>query len=330
MKKSLLFVAALAASVCANAQEKAYFATALGYTADNTTAASVAENTPLGSTSIADAFIGATDNYKAVTVNGPKYTDGENSYTYRKITIDGVSLSETEGLTGIQGNGNPKDIDGGSPSSTFKAPASGAYFSFTAKANGFVYVVAKLSSNKAYTVFEEGTAVPYLYSQATDGTKLPQTLKVDLRGTGTTFDGVENITSEDHPLGILWPEQINAGLADADAVASWAKIAQNGVGFIAFPVYEGLKYICCAVGSKMSGLGFYTSTEEAKTITLSDDDDKAPVIDLLAGPSVDGIKDMQATKTGFNALAPIYNLAGQRVSGAFKGIAIQNGKKFVK
>lgn len=324
MKKSLLFVAALAASVCANAQESAYFAPGLNFTAENTTLTAIAAGTAVGSTSIADAFIGADDQYKAVTVNGPK---GEG--TYRNLIIDGVTLTEND-QTGIQGNSNPKDIDGGAPSSTFKAPVSGAFFQFKAKADGFVYVVAKLSSNKPYTVFEEGTAVPYFYAQATDGVALPQTLKFDLRGTGTVVDDQETLSSEDHPLGILWPEQINAGLNDADAIASWARIGQNGVGVIGFPVYADLTYICCAVGSKMSGLGFYTSTTEAQSITLtSDSEADAPIVLYSAGES-DGIKDLQATKTGFNALAPTYNLAGQRVSGAFKGIAIQNGKKFVK
>ena len=324
MKKSLLFVAALAASVCANAQEFAYFATSLGYTAETASTAQTA-GTAIGSTSIADAFIGADNNYKAVTVNGPKTEDG--TATYKIITIDGVAMSETDAVTGIQGTDNPKDIDGGTPASTFKEPVSGAYFKFTAKANGFVYVIAKLSSNKSYTVFEEGTAIPYLYSQATDGVKLPQTLKVDLRGTGTVVDDVETLSATDHPLGILWPEQIYGGVNDADALAAWTKIGQNGVGFIAFPVVEGCNYICCAIGSKMSGLGFYTTTEEAKSITLSTGNEGDPVINLLAG--TDGINDLQATKKGFSALAPMYNLSGQRVSGSFKGIAIQNGKKFI-
>ena len=40
-----------------------------------------------------------------------------------------------------------------------------------------------------------------------------------------------------------------------------------------------------------------------------------------------GISNSVAEKANVNA--PIYNLAGQRVNANFKGIAIQNGKKFV-
>jgi hypothetical protein len=38
---------------------------------------------------------------------------------------------------------------------------------------------------------------------------------------------------------------------------------------------------------------------------------------------------IKTVKAAQNSDAPIYNLAGQKVSKAYKGIAIQNGKKFV-
>ena len=47
-----------------------------------------------------------------------------------------------------------------------------------------------------------------------------------------------------------------------------------------------------------------------------------------ASGDVNGISNVVAPEVDANA--PIYNLAGQRVSSDFKGIAIQNGKKFVK
>lgn len=40
-----------------------------------------------------------------------------------------------------------------------------------------------------------------------------------------------------------------------------------------------------------------------------------------------GISDLTADKADANA--PVYNLAGQRVSKDTKGILIQNGKKFI-
>lgn len=47
-----------------------------------------------------------------------------------------------------------------------------------------------------------------------------------------------------------------------------------------------------------------------------------------ASGDVNGINSAVAEQANVNA--PIYNLAGQRVNNSFKGIAIQNGKKFVK
>lgn len=332
MKKSLLIAAALVATLSANAQgEKDYFAKNISGLSTTTTP--LAAGTACGSTSLVDATIGADDSYKLVSVNGPKNADG--SASYRNITFDGVTLSETEpGLEqgGVQGNSNPKDVDGGTPSSTLNAPVSGAYFQFKAKADGYLYVVGKLSSNKSYTVFEEGSAIPYQYAQGTDGAALANPATYDLTGTGTTVDGVENITLADHPAGIMWPEQIIGNCTDP---ASWTKIGQNGVGFIGFPVFEGLTYIVNANGSKFSGLGFYTSTTKAQNVALTTDGADDPIVFvkdgvLQGGGNVNGIKavsvDSQAT---LNAMDPMYNLAGQRVTGAYKGVVLQNGHKFI-
>lgn len=48
----------------------------------------------------------------------------------------------------------------------------------------------------------------------------------------------------------------------------------------------------------------------------------------IATVSAAGIKNVQTIEVNENA--PIYNLAGQRVSKDYKGVVIQNGKKFVR
>lgn len=331
MKKGLLLVAAFVAAMSVNAQESAYFTETLASQLNTEKTTQLADNTACGSTSLADAFL-SEEGYKLVSINGPK---DANEQSYRVITIDEVSMSE-ETCTGIQGGNNPKDVSGGNPATTLSEPVSGAFFRFTAKGDGYLYVVAKMSSNKNYTVFEEGSAIPYLYVQATDGTKLPQVISYDLTGTGTTTDGVEYITLEDHPKGIFWPEQIASGMTgyqgddvadDGTDYASWAKIGANGVGVIGFPIYEDMKYIVNACGSKMSGLGFYTSTTKPQNITLSTSDGSSVITFVKDGQLTNGIDGVVADKV--NALDPMYNLAGQRVSGAYKGIVLQNGKKFI-
>lgn len=44
---------------------------------------------------------------------------------------------------------------------------------------------------------------------------------------------------------------------------------------------------------------------------------------------IDGIETIKAVAAADNANAPVYNLAGQQVNSGFKGLVIQNGKKFV-
>ena len=48
----------------------------------------------------------------------------------------------------------------------------------------------------------------------------------------------------------------------------------------------------------------------------------------ITSVSAAGIKNVQTIEVNENA--PIYNLAGQRVSKDYKGVVIQNGKKFIK
>ena len=100
----------------------------------------------------------------------------------------------------------------------------------------------------------------------------------------------------------VWGQYITAdgGLAaeqatDADVYAA-----------LAYDVEPGYTYFFWVSGSKimLCGLAFDTNGD------------------------VNGISNVVAPEA--NANAPIYNLAGQRVSSDFKGIAIQNGKKFVK
>lgn len=100
----------------------------------------------------------------------------------------------------------------------------------------------------------------------------------------------------------VWGQYITAdgGLAaeqatDADVYAA-----------LAYDVEPGNTYFFWVSGSKimLCGLAFDTNGD------------------------VNGISNVVAPEADANA--PIYNLAGQRVSSDFKGIAIQNGKKFVK
>ena len=84
-----------------------------------------------------------------------------------------------------------------------------------------------------------------------------------------------------------------------------AIIPANGAksnGTVTFNVAANGTYYVFAAGTKMGFFGFkYTVTNGINNIVTD----------------------------AFNANAPIYNLAGQQVSKDFKGVCIQNGKKFI-
>ena len=81
-------------------------------------------------------------------------------------------------------------------------------------------------------------------------------------------------------------------------------IAEKSNGTVTFSVAEGGTYYVLAAGTKM---GFYGFKYEAGTST--------------------GISSIEAAAKNDGKT---YNMAGQQVSGSFKGLVIKNGKKFVK
>lgn len=81
-------------------------------------------------------------------------------------------------------------------------------------------------------------------------------------------------------------------------------IAEKSNGTVTFSVAEGGTYYVFAAGTKM---GFFGFKYEAGTST--------------------GISSIEAAAKNDGKT---YNMAGQQVSGSFKGLVIKNGKKFVK
>jgi hypothetical protein len=164
MKKILLSAMALVAAMSVNAQEICTFNAdnALGLDSDNGTALSA--GTVIGETASIVASVGADDTYKPQSVK--------------------AVAGDTEINGGLQGSTNPKDEDGASSNTTLKVPVSGAYLQFEAKADGFLYVIHKASSNKAYTVFEEGEAIGYTFAAIGNKDPLPEVYEFTLAGAG--------------------------------------------------------------------------------------------------------------------------------------------------
>jgi len=260
MKKILLSAAAIFAAMSMNAQEFCSFNpdNALNLDAENGTA--LTAGTVIGETTSIVATIGADDTYKPQSAT---------------FTANGEIISG-----GLQGASNPKDADGGTPATTLIQPASGAFLVFEAKADGFLYVMHKASSNKAYTVFEEGTAISYTFAAIGDASSL--------LGGVYSFTLPYEVENEQFVVKnpVEWAEQEFLKSTNPDAyAANWKEetaddgttkqtwdpaIKINGLGVIKFPVYKDCKYIVNANGSKITAAGFAFSTED-NVLIQSDD-----------------------------------------------------------
>ena len=226
---------------------------------------------------------------------------------------------------GLQGGTNPKDADGASPNTSLSAPVSGAFLAIEAKEDGFLYIIHKASSNKAYTVFEEGTAIGYKFAAQGDAaTDLGAVYQFELEGEGELNEIV---------LPIDWAEQEFLEATDADKYAahvtvdaegnpSWEAIKVNGLGVIAFPVYKDCKYIVNANGSKITAAGFVFSKADDVTIATEDG------VEIYKGGGATAIQGAKVVTVAGNSA--IYNLAGQMVNASYKGIVIKDGKKYIQ
>jgi hypothetical protein len=287
MKKHLLLVAAaLFAGASAYAQAIVFDGEALGLNADAVT--EVAEGTVLGSNDAVEVTAAFTDSYKIVGLAANGYTT---------ININGTDISLA---TGLQGNNNPKDGEGGNPATTLTAPVGGAVFQLNVKKDGYVVGWGKLSSNKNYTVFEDGVS-PIGYKLAMQTSSDLGNISIEVKGEGE----YNYVTSS-----IAWPEVIFTG-DETSAVKA------NGDGIILFPVYEGLKYYVNACGSKISAGGFFFSETSDINVTLTGDEVE-PLALLTAGET--SISTINASSKV--ASVKYYNVSGQEIKGLSKGINI--------
>ena len=260
MKKVLLSVAAIFAAMSLNAQEVCTFNVDNALELDSENGTALTAGTVLGQTESIVATIGADDTYKPQSAT---------------FTVNGTDITG-----GLQGGTNPKDADGGVPATTLVAPASGAFLQFEAKADGFLYVMHKASSNKAYTVFEEGTPISYTYAAIGD--------EASLLGGVYSYTLPYEVENEQFVVkeSVEWAEQEYLKVANPDAyAANWKEetaddgttkktwdpaIKINGLGVLKFPVYKDCKYLVNANGSKITAIGFAFSTEDNVLIQSGD------------------------------------------------------------
>ena len=336
MKKNLLLCIAVAISCTAGAQEYAAVDTTvlqgLGATTQKTKVA-VPSGTQFAATDNVILTTAYADQYQFLSVDGPKVDNTSyNTFNVGNIKIKG---------NGLQGNTNPTR-GGANSANTSVAPDAGAVFKFDVKKDGYLYILHKASSNKQYEVSE---------GNGTDASGY-QTIGYQFAGSdagntalGTAYGYILNggqLSGEDQnyghlPVGynIQWPEVYFTG-DQASAIKT------TGLSIIKFPVYATLSYLVNACGSKMTLLGFYFDTTGNATITISNGVSNditlmeagipanAKTIDAISAYAgqLANIKNIVTTPAQTKDF--IYNLAGQRVNKSYKGIVINNRKKYIQ
>lgn len=295
MKKILLSAAALVVAMNVNAQVFKVSAEANGIGSDAVAVeAGKVWGEIEGALTISNAF-----------ETSHKQVDCKNN-DYTKVIIDGNTIETKDG---VQGQDNPKDADGGNPALTLKPAVGGAVIQLEAKKDGWVYIASKLSTNKQYVVFEEGSPIGYKIAMEVNDDRIPsKVLNLEIKGEGE-YNNIPEGTQ------IQWV--IREYLKDVEATT-----AGNGLGVFYFPVAKDCKYLAHATGSKISWTGIYFSETEAASVAVANDETTFAIIGDAAA-SVKNIKnDVQNNVR--------YNLAGQKVDNNYKGLVIMNGKKVMK
>lgn len=285
MKKNLLLVAALAAGIGVNAQEYVQIqGSALGLTGD---VAEVAAGTVLGECDAFKLSIAFDDSYKLADL---KCND------YNVFTFDGTDISSADG---IQGNSNPKDVNGANPATTTppSVPVQGAVLQINTKKDGYVYVWGKLSSHKNYTVFGEGSAIGYQLVMQT-----PTLGKLDITVQG---EGEYNYVMNPIP----WPEVIFTG--DENSA-----VKENGMGVIKFYAYADCTYLVNACGSKISVGGAWYDAEGDAVVTIKGD--AGNVYGLYNSNEGQGV----GAVTSDVVAEEFFTVAGQKASASATGIVL--------
>lgn len=200
------------------------------------------------------------------------------------------------------------EVDGG------KLPATGCYYKLTPKANGTLKlgIFAGKGNRKTYFI-EETSKVPVTY----------------------TVEGY--IANQKYPEGYEDPAKVGKMkyLTDEEikAIATEAGSAEYVIGhynahfygYLNATVEKGKSYYLFLHNGQMGLSSVEFNYDEAsldKTI-----DEKDEITDTPDPTIITGISTLKSETSNTNA--QMYNLSGQKVDKSYKGIVIQNGRKFV-
>lgn len=315
MKRNLLFAAALLAGVAVSAQEigEMDFSQISSETPVVVPAGTTVAATATGSYTVATAF----------DLPAGWKTLGCNTDEFEKMVIDGTEVDVAQGVTGE--DGNPASALG-NPANNYDVPISGACYKFTApgdltsgKPCGYFYAFGKLSPNKQYWVVESsaagtGDAIGYELHMVSVGEVYHFTLT-----------GNENGYLNDDCVKASYPDLAatgwTGGTPSLDQMLGFPRGGSglaNGLGYVKFPMYEGMTYYFGAAGSKMSLCGFCVDPEGDAVISLRDAD--GVVGDLQISPAGEG-NAIDSVESAAEVVAEeYYTVSGIRVAEMVPGL----------
>ena len=320
MKKIFTLVSIALCAMSVNAQEV--------WTVNNEDGTLKAEYVPNSDASAMSVVKFSTTNVEGTHTSGPiaGYTDAETIPLEPKVdnswgNISKKDLSKDGSVAPIyyvQGKGNPVNLDKvtfeeviteGTPTGIFRAYWDDSYYAPDGSAglpkNGtYVTLTPKVSGTMKVTVWiNKGNRDVYV-AKASDAKALALGTEVIVSGY---INGQNNEVAED----------------DVDnPLKGYPRMQDN----IATKGTEGADAYVVGPGNQ-AFWGYLTFTAEAnETYYVFNKNTQIGFGGFEFTPSGSGISDITATD---NADAPVYNLAGQRVSKDTKGLLIKNGKKFI-
>lgn len=248
------------------------------------------------------------------TPNGDKKIETAANAWQLKGSVDGNDALIVEGCTPqfsqyLMGQGNPEalhwefdeETDNGTAHRVFGTfwepgmdmPAKGAYWKFDVASAGSLKIA----------IYGNKNANPTYIVDAATKQPIPNTnidVAIFYQNTGFVFEG--NVDDGD-------AKYLNVGKMPEDYVIQHTNgITQNRpvLGYLTFPVEADKTYYVFNTKSQVGLYGF--------EFTAKGDD--SAIDSIIADDTL-------------NPDAPIYNVLGQRVTKDYKGILIQNGKKFI-
>lgn len=231
-----------------------------------------------------------------------------------QVVIDGQKYMFGDGVTGAN---NAKEAD------LKQAATKGAIFQFDVSADGYLYVISKLNSEKAVYLADGGAdIVRYAYTaslfDASTGDNFAYKLPSleDKPGVFSTYDEVNKLLTAADTKYVDNTKSLTVKQCYA-AYGGVKDMPKSTIGVVAFPVKAGGVYLLYGGGSKITCSGFVFIPGDTELATVKAE--KAEVELAIKNVTIDEL----------DANEPIYNILGNRVSKGYKGICIQGGRKFI-